>query len=195
MNQAQAQEVLNLFDQAMVDQHNIAKWYVDGEIDQVTASFEEKLGSSAQELDELRSMHQLFYSAVDAADLTEDGQINLKSTMESILAQVGINQTAVQTNLTKLGNLEALINKEISDRIAQGKSLTSVIDTLRSNLQDQITKLSDRLTAVEAKAAGAVEFIETLVTGAPGATANALARVKAVYGYDDDVVIDPVLNV
>lgn len=186
IDQASAQAILNVLSSNILDVQKTAKWYVDDEIQKVNESITSQLGDKQQQLEEIEALHSLLFTAVDKADLTEDGQIKLQGTMESILAKVSQNETLVAGNLQKIGALETALSTEIQDRVAQGQQFTTLVENMRKSLQDQITAIKQRVLALENKMAGVEEFAETLIANASNMAATTLANVNALYGKPAD---------
>jgi len=141
------------------------------------------------ELTVWKATMEAFKTAVDKADLTEDGQINLEASIMSIFQKIGATETDIATLKPKVTALETALNAEVANRVSLGESLTTLINNAKSTLQSAIDTLASRVTALEARmtsvegvAGSAKEWIDGVKSKATGLADRVTATLNTAYG-------------
>ncbi len=193
LSQESAQQMLATMQKLSLDAQTTAKWYMDGQFALLEQKINDSKGDSTQKLADLENMHKLFFSAVESLDGKKDGKIELQPFLDSIIANVASNKTLIDAATVAVETLETAMNKEVQDRIAQGTTLSTLVETVRSNLQTQISSLKDRVRALETGVSDLTEWATTLTEGVPAMFASAMTDIDSLFGKSTDAQEAPVL--
>jgi|GEM_PF-3734992 len=120
---------------------------------------------------------EAFKSAIDKADLTEDGQINLEASIRDVFLKLGANKADIDAIKPKVVAFETALNSEITNRIAMGDNLTTLIN----NAKNSVDSLATRVSNVEATANTAKEYIDGVKHKATGLQERVTTKLNSTF--------------
>jgi len=137
------------------------KTYIDGKTQADTDALKKLIAENKQELQDSLDIDsaalEAFKAIADGWDGESEGEYNIGALVTKTISETKINEQSITANTQAIDGLIARLNKEVSDRVAQGTSLNDAIALVKADL-------SNMISTFEASLNGALERIVALET-------------------------------